>query len=196
MLTMYAEVRQNGTWHKVGKEFASTYEELDSINEFTDRVYDRYDKKLVNFLIAQSTHGIPDDVSEEIKTNKYFQNLNNIYHVNLRCLLEFFWEKQEYETGYISEWQYKRMRLDGIDPVHIRSAPPTGAIVASSFMAELLEKRPELNKENKPIYVQYDYDHHMFYETQEFFCEVSIPELVDLIPENGSLDDVRIIFSI
>lgn len=196
MLTMYAEVRQNGTWHKVGKEFASTYEELDSINEFTDRVYDRHDKKLVSFLVAQSTHGIPDDVSEEVKANKYFQSSSNIYYVNLRTLLEFSWEKQEYKTGYISDWQYKRMRWDEIDPVHIRSTPPTGAIVVSSFHAELLEKRPELNRENKPIYVQYDYDHRMFYETQEFFCEVSIPELVDLIPENGSLDDVRIIFSI
>ena len=49
---------------------------------------------------------------------------------------------------------------------------------------------------NSKYFVEYKYDETTIKKLCKFFCEVSIPALIGLIPENGTADDVRIIFSI
>lgn len=194
MLTMFAEVCKDGEWHKVGKVFKSTYEELGDM--LVDRVYDGIDENLVGFLKSQSWAGIPEDASEEIKVHKHFQDDDNVYSISLDELMRLDWDIDVYKMGFISDWQYKRFKIKGIEPVDVRDTAPSDALVVFSFMAELIDKYPALNKDKKKVYVVYYYDKRPLYELIDFFCNVSIPALAELIPENGSAYDVRIVFSV
>lgn len=188
MLSMYAEVRQGGEWRKVSNYFVSSYEELDGA--LGDRVYDGYDPDLNNFLVEQSASGMPEDASDEIRANKYLKNEDKVYNATLRELLGFDWNREKYKEGYISDWQYKTMALKGDEPLHIRKTLPAEALVIPPFVVDMFDKRSEV------IYVYYKYGVHNFYEDCEFFCQTSIPALIKLIPVDGSVDDVRVIFSI
>ena len=193
MLTMFAEVKQDGKWHKVAKQFESTFEELDG--QLTDRVFDGHDKPLVSFLTAQSHGGLPEDVSEDIRVHKYFQN-NEICHATLAEVLAFEWDKVIYKTGYISRWQYERIKKNGISPVSIvDNAASIKMPIVEPFHADLMIEYPVLQKFNK-FYVVYKYDHKRVCELHEFFCKVSVPGLVKLIPDGGTANDVRIVFSV
>lgn len=193
MLTMFAEVKRDGEWHKVEQCFTSTYEEL--ADQLTDRVYDGRDKQLIPFLIAQSCDIMPEDVSEEIRSHKFFQG-DNIYHCTLKELLSFNWDKVVYKTGYISKWQYERLKKNGVTPVSVMDEPVLKTTpVVRPFQADFIIGYPSLLKGNQ-LYVVYEYDHKPFYELCEFFCKVSIPSLINLIPEGGTAHDVRIVFSV
>ena len=194
MLTMFAEVCQDGEWRKVGKEFISTYEELEG--QLTDRVYDGYDEQLIDFLVDQSGDRIPSDVGEEIKNHHRFQE-NDVYHATLRELLGFEWDKSIHKTGYISEWQYGRLQGDGIKPVGILSTPTRkDALIVRPFEMDLIMRHPVLKNGYSKIYVIYEYDEQRYRDMFEFFCNISIPRLIKLIPNEGTADDVRVIFSV
>ena len=192
MLTMFAEVKQDGVWHKVGKEFKSTYDELDG--QRTDRVYDGRDKLFISFLASQSCTGMPKDVSEEIKGHKYFQG-DDVYFCTLRQLLDFNWSKEHCNVGYISEWQYKRLIQDGIKPTSIMTNPfRSGNMVVSPFMMDVINDNPSL-RQNVRYFVEYVFDRIQMRDLSEFFYRESIPGLIKLIPEGGATSDVRIVFS-
>ena len=193
MLTMFAEVKQDERWCKVDKQFASTYEELEYAP--TDRVYDGRDKQLISFLTTQSHCGMPDDVSEDIKNHKLFHG-GDIYHVTLKELLSFEWDKVVHKTGYISKWQYERLKTSGVKPVIILDEPVLKTTpVVYPFHADFIIDYPHLIDGNQ-LYVVYEYEHKPFYELCEFFCKVSIPSLIQLIPVGSTAHDVRIVFSI
>lgn len=194
MLTMFAEVREQDEWHKVRKVFKSTYEELEGM--LIDRVYDGIDENLIGFLKAQSWSGMPEDASDEIKAHKYFQDNSTVYSISLDDLMRLDWDIEVYKMGFISDWQYKRFKIKGIEPADVRDTAPSDALIVSSFMSELIDKYPVLNKDKKKVYVIYYYDKHPLYELVDFFCNVSIPALAELIPENGGAEDVRIVFSV
>lgn len=193
-MVMFAEVRKDGQWHKVGKEFISTYEEMDGI--LTDRVFDGRNKKLDLFLVSESNiFEMPNDASDEIKNHVVFKHYASRYCYTLRELLNLNWDKEVYSTGYISQWQYERLKNNGIEPVNILNAPRRDCLVASHFMMDMIIKYPSL-ADGKKCYVEYQYDKHTMKEQCYFFCNVSIPKLIELIPDGGTADDVRIIFSI
>ena len=192
MLTMFAEARQDNQWYKLEQYFTSTYEELEG--EFTDRVYDGRDKQLISFLTAQSYGGMPDDASDDIKNHRFFQG-GDIYYTTLKELLAFEWDKVVHKTGYISKWQYERLKKNGVKPANILNEPVLKTTpIVYPFQADFIIDYPSLLKGS--LYVVYEYDHKPFYELCEFFCKVSIPSLIKLIPEGGTMDDVRIVFSI
>ena len=194
MLTMFAEVYQDGEWHKVDKVFKSTHKELSDM--LVDRVYDGTDENLIGFLKSQSWTGLPNDASEEIKAHKHFQNEANVYYISLNELMFLDWDIEVYKMGFISDWQHKRLKIKGIEPADIRKTAPFNAIAVSTFVADLIDKYPALNKDKKKVFVIYYYDMHPLCELVDFFCNVSMPALVDLIPEDGDVNDVRIVFSV
>lgn len=196
MIIMFAEVRQNGIWHKVGKQFKSTYEEMEGI--LTDRVYDGNDLSLIGFL-ANDYHCKLDyiddlEVSEELKIHYLLQGrLVNV--CSLKDILCLDWESTESQSGYISEWQYNRLKTDGIEPISILDKPlRKGAKVVTPFEMDCIIANPVLRTEPK-YYISYEYNKQKLQDKHQFFCYVSIPELIRLIPENGTAEDVRIIFT-
>lgn len=192
-MVMFAEVRENGKWNKVGKEFTSTYEELDG--QLTDRVFDGRNVHLLSFLSENSIPGFPYDASEEIKNHVVFKHYSSMHHVTLKELLDLDWYKETCQNGYITEWQYERLKNDGVEPVNIiKNLLGRDAITVSPFLMDMIIANPSLRQDAKYL-VSYKYDKHTMKELCDFFCGVSIPKLTKLIPEGGTTDDVRVIFS-
>lgn len=193
MFTMFAEVKQDREWRKVGREFESTYEELEG--QLTDRVYDGNNKALISFLASEGCAGMPEDVSAEIKGHKYFQG-DDVHYCTLRQLLDFDWEKEVYDLGYITEWQYKRLDQTGIKPTVITRDPfRQSNMVVSPFLMDVIHKNPSLRQEVR-YFVEYKHNVYKMRYVSKFFDQASIPGLIKLIPEGGSMHDVRIVYSI
>lgn len=193
-MIMFAEVRQDNIWSKVDKQFKSTFKELDG--QFTDRVFDGRDRNLEAFLNNNSyATNMPLDVSEEIKSNKYLQGVVNC--IALKELLDLNWDKEVCKTGCISEWQYGRIKNNSDHkPARIFTEPFWKDVeVVSPFKMDLIINNPILRTGLK-YYVQYKYDETTIREQCKFFCEETIPTLIKLIPDGGTVEDVRIIFSI
>jgi len=197
-MVMFAEVRQNGEWHKVGKEFVSTYEEMEG--QLTDRVFDGRNMELTAFLASYYYGNIisePDvGASEECKNHKLLSG-QIVYVSTLREILDFDWDKEVYELGYISEWQYKRLKNDGIEPTSIIKNPFRGGgnMAVRPFFMDMVIARPSLRQQCR-YFVEYRYDKCKMRDVCDFFCNVSVPRLIELIPDGGTIEDVRIIFSV
>ena len=194
-MVMYAEVRKDGVWHKVGKEFVSTYAEMEG--QLTDRVFDGRNKTLEEFLMKNNfyTNYIPNNASEEIKNSVHFDGV--VHWVTLKYLLDLDWDQEIYDTGYISDWQHKRLKEHDINPVSIlREHRAKDRKVVSPFMMDMIIAHPALRNDSFGYYVTYVYNKRTIKKECEFFCYVSIPKLIELIPEGGTTDDVRIIFNI
>lgn len=191
-MIMFVEVKQDGVWHKVGKQFESTFEELKG--QLTDRVYDGRNKDLESFLYSNSyTTNMPLDVSEDIKNNKYLGAVNCI---TLKELIDLDWDKEVYKMGYISEWQHGYVKNSGKEPARIFDQPFwKDSEIVSPFKMDLIINNPIL-RTNSKYYVEHKYDKTTIREQCKFFCETSIPALIKLIPDDGTTEDVRIIFSI
>ena len=190
-MVMFAEVRENGQWHKVGKEFVSTYEELNG--QLTDRVFDGRNAHLTSFLSENSIPGFPYDVSDEVKNHIVFKHYCSMHNITLTEILNLGWDKEIYQSGYISEWQYERLKKEKIAPVNILKSVSNKNVV-SPFMMDVIAENPSL-RQSARYFVEYKYDKHTMREQCEFFCDVSIKSLVKLIPDGGATDDVRVVFS-
>lgn len=192
-MVMFAEVRENGKWHKVGKEFTSTYEEL--MGQLTDRVFDGRNVHLLSFLSENSIPGFPYDASDEIKNHVVFKHYSSMHHITLKDLLDLDWDKESCQYGYISEWQYERLKNNGIEPVSIiKNLLGRDVTTVSPFLMDMIIANPSLRQDTKYL-VEYKYDKHIMKELCDFFCNVSIPGLIKLIPEGGLSEHVRVIFS-
>ena len=191
MLTMFAEIKQDGEWRKVGREFDSTYQDCDML--LTDRVYDGRDAGLISFLSAQCWNGMPNDASEEVSTHKLMQG--DVHFATLRELLDFEWDKEVCNIGYISEWQYKRLKEYGIEPANILKDPfRRDNMVITPFFMDMVIACPTLRTNGVRYYVEYKYDKSTVKDVCTFFCGQSIPKLINLIPEGGTAHDVRIVY--
>lgn len=195
-MVMFAEVRKDGQWHKVGKEFVSTYEEMEG--QLTDRVFDGRNANLSSFLVSNTdVSGMPSSVSDEIKYHPVFEHYHSIYCYTLSDLLKLNWDEKDFEIGCISEWQYKRLKEVGIEPVNIiKKHFSLNAVIVDPFFMDMLIKHPSLREDNKRYYVNYKHNQTTKRKQCEFFCNESMSGLIKLIPDGGTADDVRIIFSI
>lgn len=197
MIVMFAEVRQDGVWHKVGKQFKSTYEEIDGV--LTDRVYDGNDIDLISFLANDYNCELDYidslDVSDESKSHHLLQN-RLVNMCTLKNILSLDWDATVSKTGYISEWQYERLKKDNIKPISVLDRPlRKDAEMVTPFEMDLIIEYPFLRTAPK-YYVSYKQIEQQLKDKYQFFCKVSIPELIRLIPENGTTEDVRIIFTL
>ena len=192
-MVMFAEVKQDGQWHKVGKVFKSTYAELDG--QLTDRVFDGRNSDLIEFLFSYGflSH-MPVDASEAIKNHQCFQE-KEVYCASLSEIIDYDWDEEISSIGYITEWQYERLKKDNIAPVRIREQVLDEALIVTPFKMDLILENPVLRSHSR-YYISYEYERQTMRSICEFFCNGSIPALVKLIPEGGSADDVRIIFSL
>ena len=189
---MFAEIKIDGVWQKVGKEFKSTYPEL---SDGTDRVYDGGISLLQWLTYNTEPNGMPEDASEEIQQLKYF-NDKKVYYIQLDELLALdLWDMEIYEhIGYITEWQYKRFKEDNIEPANVRHEIYNPAAKrVTRFEMDMIMHNPKL-RDSQVYYVEHHYDKIVMKQKFDFFCNTSIPRLIELIPEGGTAKDVRIIF--
>jgi hypothetical protein len=202
MIPMFAEVHKDGKWHKVGKVFPSALPELEG--QLTDRVYDGSNKALEDALSGKAPDlnklnvlnifpDMPCDASDEIATHISLTG-RHVYYVYLDDLFPSLMRYSIYKTGYITEWQYKRLIKDGIQPVHIRHNIPrsTGVKVSQTEM-DMILNNPTLRREDVKYFVKYEYDRHSFEKDCPFFFDKIAPVLATLYNDN---DDVRIVYGI
>ena len=200
MMIMYAEVKNNGTWTKVGKVFDSFFEEIDK----TDRVCDAIDlftyevfsgkKHIVTqdytkFNTFDPETGLPADCSQEIFDNKYFTD-RDVYSLTLEEIMHFDWYQEVYKLCYTTEVQYKKTPK-GEKPALVRHFVLKDLPIVEPSEMDMILANPNLRKEKK-YWVHVKYDKQFINELCEFFYKHSLPKLYDL---KQSAEDVRVIYT-
>lgn len=198
MITMFAEVFEDGEWHKVGKIFPSALPELEG--QLTDRVYDGTNLELEKILSGKGYDpferldiftGVAEDTSLEIAGHKSFTN-KEVRHVYISNLIAFLYTYDVFKTGYITEWQYKRLKKQGHSPVAIRkNIPRAVGIKVTSQEMDMILNNPDLRKEDTKYFVQYKYGNHPFREDCAFFWNETLPVLTGLYEK---YENVRIVY--
>ena len=187
-MIMKAEVFENGEWRKVDKLFQSALQE----NLMTDRVCDERNPILYEVLGAPKTCRFEHDPLVTVGT--YNKEKNN-YIAYLDELVKYNWNTSVACIGTISEWQYKRLKSDGITPVNTNHyVRGERAKIVSSFEMDMISDNDELRDAQK-YYVQHEYDIKPLSAYCEFFCKTTIPTLMKLVPPGGTMHDVRVIYS-
>jgi len=202
MIPIFAEVLKYGKWYKVGNIFPSALPELEG--QLTDRVYDGSNKALEDALSGKVPDlnkldmlnifsGMPRDACYEIATHKSLIG-KQIRSVRVGNLFSSLFRYYISKTGYITEWQYKRLIKDGIQPVHIRhNIPKSTGVKVSPMEMDMILNNPALRREDVKYFVRHEYDRHSFREDCPFFFDKIAPVLTELYRNN---DAVRIVYGI
>lgn len=206
-LIMYAEVYKDGAWHFVDEPiFKSALPEMQG--HLTNRVCDEHNYVLFEILTgeyfkenrkytkipqAPFYETLPSTASKEIK---YKFDEENAYTLYLDEVFSYNWDAIIYKKGLISEWQYRRMKKKGIHPAATnRVVFDNEAEVVNPFQMDMILASDALRTAKK-YYVNIELSPTPLREYCKFFCDVSIPALMKLIPEGGSAKNVRVIYTV
>lgn len=181
-MIMYCEVLGEHGWQRTGNIFQSALmEEL-----LTARVCDERNP------ILWQIFGRPE-IDSVIEVIPGVQKTDECYMVYLTDVLNYNWEATVHKTGIISEWQYKRLKEQGISPTRIRKSvlnPETPVI--SIFDMDAILKDNDLRTTHK-YYVNYQYDFRALCDICSFFYNVAMPKLMELVPD-GKTECVRLVY--
>ena len=218
-ITMFAEVRKNKKWTKVGDVFKNPWYHEDGIIDkwnqpYTDHPYDgrNYDlfailadvrngtgfagcKTSYGFNPISEPKGLPEDVTDEVRELLWDDGYANSYDT-LKELKDYDWNQIVTHVGVISEVQYVEMKRTGENP-ESWSGDVSGweiVVVSADTMDKILNKTISRNDRIK-YYVQVDFNPITYRECCDNFLEDTIPALEELIPADGTEEDVRIIFN-
>lgn len=186
---MKAEVFKDGEWHQVkDKIFQSAIQE----GLLTDRVCDERNRILYEVLGAPKTCMFEHTPITPLGT--YNEEKNN-YVAYLDELVEYNWNAPISRIGAISEWQYKRLKSDGIAPVNVNHyVHGDDAKLISPFEMDMILSNNELRDASK-YYVRYEYDTRPISSYCEFFCKTSMFSIIKLMPKGAMVRDVRVVYS-
>lgn len=215
-ISMYAEVRKNKRWHKVGNVFDNPYYNEDwKIDEwnhsYTDEPYSsrNYDlfailadvRNGTGFAGCITSHGfnpiadnkgIPEDVSDEVKELLDWGYGHSYF--NLKELKEYDWDQEVVHVGVISEEAYVKMKNGELPTSRCGGISGKDIVtVDATTMDKILNGTTDRNNSIN-YYVQTDFPPVTYRECCKYFLEDTIPALEKLIPKNGTEEDVRIIF--
>lgn len=207
-MIMYAEVRKNGVWEKAGSIFPSAFSEMRG--KLTDRVCDERNAFLYE-LFGWTTNkaekytvihpiselrGIPNDASKEIANNHYFCFGGFTSYVTLNEILNYNWDATISHIGRIPEKSYVHWKRDGILPArwdrHISGEDKK--VITSFVMNGILDGSIQRDEGIK-YYVAVEYAPKSYKEYCSFFCSTSLPLLINLVPQNGNYEDVRVVYT-
>lgn len=182
-MIMYCEVLGEHGWQRTTRTFQSAL--MDEL--LTLRVCDER-----NPILWQIFGG--PEVDSTIEVMPGVQKTDECYMVYLTDVLNYNWEATVHKTGIISEWQYKRLKEQGVNPVYIRNSvfDPEMTPVVSIFDMDAILKDDSLRAAYK-YYVNYEYDFRPLYDVCSFFYNVTIPKLIDLVPD-GKTECVRLVY--
>lgn len=217
-ITMYAEVRRNKQWAKVGKVFKNTYyladrPETEWNTPLTDHPYDDRNYDLFAILAdVRNGHGfagcrtskgfnpiaepkgLPDDITPEVA--EMLDDWGYGYSwFTLKELKDYDWNQTAIHVGVLTEEQYKEMKETGEHPKSWCGGCSGRDIVTvdSSTMDKILNKTMDRNL-NIRYYVQTEFPAQTYKDCCWTFVEKTIPALEALVPEDGTDEDVRILF--
>lgn len=218
-ITMYAEVHKNKKWTKVGSVFKNLRynkeRELNKWNQpYTDHSYNgqNYDLFAILANVRNATgiaggrttcgfntisvpKGLPEDISNEVKELLTNDGYANSYYT-LKELKDYNWNQEITHVGVISEAQYIEMKKNQENP-HSWSENTFGwdvVVVSPDTMDKILNKTISRNSRIK-YYVKLKFFASTYKECCAQFLENTIPALEELVPANGTAEDVRIIFN-
>lgn len=211
MLQMYAEIYKDGVWQKIGAVFESALDELKINKQLTDRPYDGRDKMLFEVLTGQtckqnkiyseiphisSVTGIPHDASKELCDKFVRSGKNCIKYISLADLLAFNWQAKIYRRGFITEWQYKRLKEKNITPSYICNDGVGDCDKVTPFEMDMILQNDNLRTSGASYYILYEYAPKCISTYCEFFCEKTIPALINLLSsaDNATANNIRIIY--
>lgn len=193
-MIMKAEVFKDGVWQQIeDKIFQSAIQE----DLLTDRVCDERNRILYEVLGAPKTCGFEHT---PITSMGVYDEEKNNYIAYLDDLIKYNWNAPMSRIGFISEWQYQRLKSKGAPPVnkhqYIANLNDNTMVpnVISPFEMDMILADKTLRKASK-YYVTHEYDADPLGTWCEFFCKTALPQLVKLVPEGGAMHDVRVVYS-
>lgn len=204
-LRMYAEVFKDNKWQKVGSYFKSALNEMGNLK--TDRPCD--EKNFVLYEILTGIHMRQNDNLTKIKsmnsinslpddTSMKFKKLENetYYYTTLKNIINYDWDAQISNIGTISERQYKKLKQNGIWPANMNRHVlyPNYKIVSPFEMDMILSGTSD--RDSEAYYIRFEYNTRPIKNECKFFCNISIPELIKLVPYGNSYDSVRIVYAV
>ena len=207
-MIMYAEVRENGAWKKVGNIFPSAFSEMNG--KLTDRVCDErniflYDlfgwvsnklDKYTEIKPISELRGSPEDVSADIASNDYFRFGGFTSYLTLEEILNYNWDATISHLGRISEKAYVNWKKNGTTPArwdrHISGKDKK--VITPFIMNGILDGSIQRD-EGVKYYIVVEYEPKSYKEYCNFFCSTSLPLLMQLVPNGGSYKDVRVVYT-
>ncbi len=207
-MIMYAEVRENGAWKKVGNIFPSAFIEMN--DKLTDRVCDERNiflyelfgwvtNKLNGYTVINpisELRGLPDDASDAISSNDYFRFGGFTSYLTLEEILNYNWDATISHIGRIPEKSYVNWKKNGTYPArwdrHITGEDKK--VITQFVMNGILDGSIQRDDGVK-YYVAVEYEPKSYKEYCNFFCSTSLPLLMQLVPNGGSYKDVRVVYT-
>lgn len=221
---MRAEVRNNGKWELIGEIFKNQYYDADKqltdwnkplVNEpYDGRNYNLFailanvrngrgfagvkTSDALNYI--SEPKGYPDDMSEELKKDDWFSVENvdghSASYFNLQELESFDWLQTFCRCGFITETQYVELKNEGKNPDNwCGDIGGDGIIKLSNEEMDDLINGIYPRNEGKQYYTRATFNPITYAECCGRFLTETIPALIALIPENGTKEDVRIVFN-
>lgn len=207
-MIMYAEVRENGMWKKVGNIFLSAFSEMHDI--LTDRVCDERNTILYELFgwVANRTEkytevkpinelkGLPEDVSADIASNDYFRFGGFTSYLTLEEILNYNWDATISHIGRIPEKSYVNWKKNGTTPARWdRDIAGKDKKVITPFVMNGILDGSIQRDEGVKYYIVVEYEPKSYKEYCNFFCSTSLPLLMQLMPKGGSYKDVRVVYT-
>lgn len=191
-MIMRAEIFKNNEWQKVGNVFKSAIDDT----LMTDRVFDGRDHILHEILGYKKTCNFEHT---PIKQLQGYVKVEDTYAVTLSQLMSYDWTASMSKIGLITEWQYKKLKQDGVEPTRKITyvVDEKNAKIVDAFEMDEIINDNSLRDAEKKYYVKHYYDTKPLSEWCNFFCHISLPSLLRLISFDGptTLNDVRIVYS-
>lgn len=211
-INMVAEVRENGKWKTFDKMIFKhwegfDFEEIDNI-PYTNRNYNVFailadvrngceykdGTKEEKFNCIAQAKGLPDDICESSINYLPDYGYCNSY-LTLKEIFDFDWQQKHIVRATVNEKCYVEEILNGISPNSYCRGAGGGNLktVSSEIMDKILSG--ELERDcNTTYYVLCDFPAKTYAEYASDFLK-SMEILKENIPEDTSLEDVRIIFN-
>lgn len=207
-MIMYAEVRENGAWKKVGNIFPSAFVEMN--DKLTDRVCDERNiflyelfgwvtNKLNGYTVINpisELRGLPDDASDAISSNDYFRFGGFTSYLTLEEILNYNWDATISHIGRIPEKSYVNWKKNGTHPARLdRHITGEDKKVITPFVMNGILDGSIQRDDGVKYYVAVEYAPKSYKEYCSFFCSTSLPLLMQLVPNGGSYKDVRVVYT-
>ncbi|MBQ0088741.1 MAG: hypothetical protein KBT27_05365 [Prevotellaceae bacterium] len=199
-MVMYAEVYQDGVWHKVGKKFNSWFVDVmtdrvcDERNEFLYCLFGGSDVANTDYCMTPLTdlRGLPEDVSSEIKHNNYFEQSVDISasYLTLDEILKFNWDAEIYKVGNISEYSYKRWKEQGIQPARWNWPVKSNSKIISPLEMDMILNGVIERDRDVKYFVKVNYDYSTYKEQCKMFYSDALAKLITL----GAPNEVRVVY--
>lgn len=149
--------------------------------------------------------GYPEDMCDELKSDiddyayderaGFLSNEHSASWLTLKELLDYDWNQMHRDYGYVSEDTYRDFIMKGLQP-NSWSGGVYGANIVHLSEEDMTDLINGLyNREDgKQYYTSLYFDAKTYKDASGGFYDDVIPVLQNLVPNNGTTEDVRLVF--